>query len=175
MEQLLRRMVAEDASDLHLSAGALPVMRVHGEIRFLEERGVLSSDDVRRLVYGILDDDVRENFEADRDADTAYEIEGLSRFRINVFEDRKGVGAVIRKIPVEILSAAQLGLPQAVLDLCFLSKGLVLVTGPTGSGKSTTLAAMVDSHQPQPDRPHHHHRGPDRVRARESKVSGEPA
>ena len=104
----------------------------------------MASEDIRRLVYGILDEDVRQAFEAKRDADCAYEIPGLSRFRVNVFEDRKGVGAVIRQIPVEILRAEQLGLPPSVLELCFLTKGLVLVTGPTGSGKSTTLAAMVD-------------------------------
>jgi twitching motility protein PilT len=87
---------------------------------------------------------VRETFEELRDADCAYEIPGVSRFRVNVFEDRKGIGTVIRTIPVEILTVEQLGLPQACLDLCYLSKGLVLVTGPTGSGKSTTLAAMID-------------------------------
>ena len=144
MDELLRHMVAAGASDLHLSAGAVPVLRVHGEIKFLSERGALSSDDVRKLVYSILEDDVRNTFEQLRDADCAYEIPGVSRFRVNVFEDRKGLGTVIRTIPVDILTVEQLNLPQACLDLCFLTKGLVLVTGPTGSGKSTTLAAMVD-------------------------------
>lgn len=144
MDELLRLMVSEDASDLHLSADAYPVLRVHGEVRFLEARGAMTSEDVQRLVYGILEEDVRHAFEAKRDADCAYEIPGLSRFRVNVFEDRKGVGCIIRQIPVEILTAEQLGLPPSVLELCFLTKGLVLVTGPTGSGKSTTLAAMVD-------------------------------
>ena len=144
MDELLRLMVSSSASDLHLSAGSCPVLRVHGEVQFLKDRGVLDSDIVKNLVYSILDDDVRETFEEHRDADCAYEIPGLSRFRVNVFEDRKGIGTVIRTIPVEILTAEQLGLPPAVLELCFLTKGLVLVTGPTGSGKSTTLAAMVD-------------------------------
>ena len=137
-------MVAAGASDLHLSAGAVPVLRVHGEIKFLSERGALSSDDVEKLVYSILEDNVRNTFEKLRDADCAYEIPGVSRFRVNVFEDRKGLGTVIRTIPVDILTVEQLNLPKACLDLCFLTKGLVLVTGPTGSGKSTTLAAMVD-------------------------------
>ncbi len=144
IDELLRHMVEAGASDLHLSAGAVPVLRVHGEIKFLSERGVLSSDDVKKLVYSILDDDVRKTFEELRDADCAYEIPGVSRFRVNVFEDRQGLGTVIRTIPVEILTVEQLGLPQPCLDLCYLTKGLVLVTGPTGSGKSTTLAAMVD-------------------------------
>ncbi len=123
MDELLRLMVSEEASDLHLSADAYPVLRVHGEIRFLEERGAMASEDIRRLVYGILEEDVRQAFEAKRDADCAYEIPGLSRFRVNVFEDRKGVGAVIRQIPVEILSAEQLGLPPSVLDSVFLRRG----------------------------------------------------
>ena len=144
MDELLRLMVSSEASDLHLSAGSCPVLRVHGEVQFLKDRGVLESDTVKNLVYSILDDEVRETFEEHRDADCAYEIPGLSRFRVNVFEDRKGIGTVLRTIPVEILTAEQLGLPPAVLELCFLTKGLVLVTGPTGSGKSTTLAAMVD-------------------------------
>jgi len=144
IDELLRHMVEAGASDLHLSADAVPVLRVHGEIKFLSERGALSSDDVKKLVYSILDDDVRATFEERRDADCAYEIPGVSRFRVNVFEDRKGLGTVIRTIPVDILTVEQLNLPQVCLDLCYLTKGLVLVTGPTGSGKSTTLAAMVD-------------------------------
>ena len=144
IDELLRHMVEAGASDLHLSAGAVPVLRVHGEIKFLSERGVLSSDDVEKLVYSIMEDDIRNTFEELRDADCAYEIPGVSRFRVNVFEDRKGLGSVIRTIPVDILTVEQLNLPQVCLDLCYLTKGLVLVTGPTGSGKSTTLAAMVD-------------------------------
>jgi len=144
MDELLRYMVNAQASDMHLSAEACPVLRVHGEIQFLTDRGALVSNDVRDLVFSILSEETRATFEKCRDADCAYEIPGVSRFRVNVFEDRKGIGAVIRTIPVEILTAEQLGLPKAVLDLCFLTKGLVLVTGPTGSGKSTTLASMVD-------------------------------
>jgi twitching motility protein PilT len=144
MDSILRLMVESGASDLHLASGSYPVLRVHGEIKFLRDRGVLGSEDIRGLLYSILDEAARQAFEERGDADCAYEIPGLSRFRVNVFEDRNGVGSVIRTIPVSILTAQQLGLPQAVLDLCFLTKGLVLVTGPTGSGKSTTLAAMVD-------------------------------
>jgi twitching motility protein PilT len=144
LDEYLRIMIEEKASDIHLSADSVPVLRVHGEIQFLKDRGVMTSDEIRRLVYGILDEETRSAFEEKRDVDCAYEIPGLSRFRVNVFEDRKGVGTVIRTIPVDLLTAEQLGLSQAILDLCFLTKGLVLVTGPTGSGKSTTLAAMID-------------------------------
>jgi twitching motility protein PilT len=91
-----------------------------------------------------MSEESQQEFDERRDVDLAYEIEGVSRFRVNVFEDRKGVGSVIRQIPVDILTAEQLGLSEPILKLCYLSKGLVVVTGPTGSGKSTTLAAMVD-------------------------------
>jgi twitching motility protein PilT len=144
MDSLLRHMVESGASDLHLSSGSRPVLRLHGEIQFLRDRGVLASEDIQRLIFSILDEETRATFEEKRDADCAYEIPGLSRFRVNVFEDRHGLAGVFRTIPVSILTAEQLGLSQAILDLCFLTKGLVLVTGPTGSGKSTTLAAMVD-------------------------------
>jgi len=144
IDELLRTMIATRASDLHLSAGSPPVMRVDGEIQFLRDRPVLASSDVEALVRAIMNDKAASAFAELHDADFAYEIPGLARFRVNVFEDRNGVGAVLRQIPVEILSAEKLGLPKACLDLCNLSKGLVVVTGPTGSGKSTTLAAMID-------------------------------
>ena len=144
MDSLLRLMVESGASDLHLGSGSCPVLRVHGEIQFLRDRSVLASEDIQRLIFSILDEETRTTFEEKRDADYAYEIPGLSRFRVNVFEDRHGLGGVFRTIPVSIMTAEELGLAQAILDLCFLTKGLVLVTGPTGSGKSTTLAAMVD-------------------------------
>ncbi len=144
MDSLLRLLVDSGASDLHLNSGSVPILRVHGEIQFLRDRGILSSEEILGLINSILSDETRSTFEEKRDADCAYEIPGLSRFRVNVFEDRHGVGTVFRTIPVSIMTAEELKLTQAVLDLCFLSKGLVLVTGPTGSGKSTTLAAMVD-------------------------------
>lgn len=144
LDEILHLMVAEDASDLHLSAGVVPVLRIHGEMRFLTGRGSYSSERIEKLMRTIMREDDRTRFGEMRDVDLAYEIPGLSRFRVNVFEDRNGVGTVIRRIPVRIATAEELGLPQAVLDLCYLSKGLVVATGPTGSGKSTTLAAMVD-------------------------------
>lgn len=144
IDELLRAMLEQRASDLHLSAGNHPVIRVDGGMRFLTDRPVLSSDDIEKLVRPIMTDKANADFDKVRDADCAYELAGAARFRVNVFRDRKGIGTVLRQIPMEILSAEKLGLPKACLDLCNLSKGLVLVTGPTGSGKSTTLAAMID-------------------------------
>jgi len=144
LEQLLRIMISRSASDLHLSAESRPVLRVHGQMVFLDEFLPLSSGDIEGLVMPIASEKARPEFEASNDADFAHEIPGLARFRVNVFRDRKGVGAVFRQIPIEIVPAETLGLSKPILDLCFLSKGLVLVTGPTGSGKSTTLAAMID-------------------------------
>ena len=144
LEGLLRLMIGRSASDLHLSADSVPVLRVHGQMAFLNEYLPLSSSEIEALVMPIAADKGRREFEALNDADFAHEIEGLARFRVNVFRDRKGIGAVFRQIPIEIVPAETLGLSKAVLDLCFLTKGLVLVTGPTGSGKSTTLASMVD-------------------------------
>ncbi len=144
VDALLREMLAAKASDLHLSSGNHPVMRVHGEIHFATERPVLSSEDVNALVQEIMPDKAKRDFAELRDADFAHEIPGLARFRVNVFEDRSGVGSVMRQIPIEVLTVEQLALPKACVDLCWLSKGLVVVTGPTGSGKSTTLAAMID-------------------------------
>jgi twitching motility protein PilT len=144
IDELLEEMMSKSASDLHLTSGSSPVLRVHGEIHFLTERPVLTSPAIMALVTPILNDKAKKDFEEKHDADFAYEVPGLARFRVNVFVDRMGVGAVMRQIPIEIIPADKLGLPQAVLDLCFLTKGLVVVTGPTGSGKSTTLAGMVD-------------------------------
>jgi twitching motility protein PilT len=144
IDELLRFMIASKASDLHLSADCHPGLRVDGEMRFVTERPVLRSQEIEQLVREILSDKARRDFEEKRDADFAYEVSGLARFRCNLFVDRKGVGLVVRQIPVEIVTAEKLGLSKAVVDLCYLSKGLVVITGPTGSGKSTTLAAMVD-------------------------------
>ncbi len=144
IDALLREMLQKRASDLHLTTGAQPVLRVDGEIHFGVDRAPLSSSEILAMMYEIMTPRARADFEAQSDADFAYEIPNLARFRVNVFQDRQGTGAVLRQIPIEILSAEKLGLPKACLDMCWLTKGLVLVTGPTGSGKSTTLAAMID-------------------------------
>ncbi len=137
------KMISEGASDLHLSSGVTPFLRKDGAMVPLQEPP-FTHDDLHALLMEIIPDRNRVEFEQDFDTDFAYEIPGQARFRCNYFNDRNGCGAVFRQIPVDILTAEQLGLPQELLRLCNLTKGLVLVTGPTGSGKSTTLAALVD-------------------------------
>jgi twitching motility protein PilT len=143
LEALLEAMVALRASDLHLSADCPPHLRVDGDMRPAEAYGPVSHERLKELLWSIAPEKNREEWHARKDTDFAHET-ARARFRVNVFADRKGIGAVLRQIPTEILSAEKLNLPPAVLDLCWLTKGLVLVTGPTGSGKSTTLAALVD-------------------------------
>jgi twitching motility protein PilT len=146
IDPLLQVLVKHKGSDLHITASMHPRMRKDGDIQLLPgfEQQQLSGDAIRAMLMEIAPQVARDRFEQTNDADYAYEIPGLARFRVNTFKDRKGVSGVLRVIPSKILTAADLGLPQAVLDLCTLHKGLVVVTGPTGSGKSTTLAAMVD-------------------------------
>jgi twitching motility protein PilT len=145
LQRYLRVMMQMRASDLHLSTGADPIARVDGEIRVIDgAAGPLRNDDLLDMMQAIAPADVRKQYEDTNDADFAYEIEGIGRFRMNYFVDRRGPCMVARQIPIDVVSPEQLGIPPAVIDLCWLSKGLVLVTGPTGSGKSTTLASLVD-------------------------------
>jgi twitching motility protein PilT len=144
IDKLLRKLVHMGASDLHLSSSHRPAMRLNGDIRELTDAAVLSPERVKSLIYPIMPRHNLDQLEAIWDTDFAYEIEGVARFRVNVFMDRMGMGAVFRLIPVEVVTAEALRLSKEMLDLCNLSKGLVLVTGPTGSGKSTTLCALVD-------------------------------
>lgn len=145
IDRLFRLMVDAKASDMHLSSGMPPLVRKDGRIQPLEaDAGPLSHDQMVALLDPIMPQVNRDEFEQRSDTDFAYEIKGVARFRANVFMDRKGRGAVFRVIPSKILTAEELGLSPAILKLCKLTKGLILVTGPTGSGKSTTLCAMID-------------------------------
>ncbi|HTF88124.1 MAG TPA: type IV pilus twitching motility protein PilT [Planctomycetota bacterium] len=144
IDELFRKMAQVGASDLHLTSGQVPKFRLHGDIVDVQGCPALTMDHLRTVLYEITPPENRAQFDTEADTDFAYEIEGLARFRANIFLDRNGPGAVFRLIPSKILTSEDLHLPKAVLDLCYLSKGLVVVTGPTGSGKSTTLAAMVD-------------------------------
>jgi len=144
IDALLRTMVDLKASDLHLSSECPPMIRKDGEMAAVPGWPTLSAGDVKNLIWPITPERNKEQFEKCHDADYAYEIEGLARFRVNVFMDRKGVGSVFRVIPSKIITAEDLNLSKEILGLCKLPKGLVLVTGPTGSGKSTTLCAMID-------------------------------
>ena len=145
IDRLFHAMVGAGASDLHLCVGSTPAVRKDGHMQALEpDAAPLTAEEVVRLLDPIMPEKNRKEYAERHDTDFAYEIEGLARFRSNVFADRRGPGAVFRVIPSKILTAEQLGLSPHILNLCALNKGLVLVTGPTGSGKSTTLCAMID-------------------------------
>ena len=144
IDTFFKRMVEVEASDLHMTTGLTPYFRLHGDMVPITGAPPTTAEEMRELLFEIAPTRNQEQFDTENDTDFAYELEGQARFRVNMFRDMHGPGAVCRQIPNEILTAEQLGLPAAVQQLTKLSKGLVLVTGPTGSGKSTTLAAMID-------------------------------
>jgi len=141
--QLLAFSVKNKASDLHLSAGLPPMIRVHGDVRRINVEA-LEHKEVHDMVYDIMSDTQRKMYEETLECDFSFEIQGLARFRVNAFNQNRGAGAVFRTIPSKILTLEQLNAPKVFAELALKPRGLVLVTGPTGSGKSTTLAAMVN-------------------------------
>jgi twitching motility protein PilT len=144
LSELLHKLSDLAGSDLHITTGTPPLVRVHGEIRPLDGYRPLTSSETKQLAYSVLTDAQKHRFEENLELDFSFGVKGLSRFRANIFNQRGAVGAVFRAIPYEIKSFEELGLPPVVKDLCAKPRGLVLVTGPTGSGKSTTLAAVID-------------------------------
>ena len=144
IDRLLRLLVERQGSDLHLRCGEPPILRLHGEMERIEGETPLAVDSVEAMLQSIFPERNRVEFASTNDSDFAYEIEGLARYRANAFRDRNGPGAVFRLIPATVVSAEVLGITPEVQALCRLNKGLVLVTGPTGSGKSTTLCALID-------------------------------
>jgi twitching motility protein PilT len=144
IDELLKEMVQNGASDLHLTTGAPPYIRVHGSMIPLEHFKPLAPQETQGLLFEILTDKQKKKFIENWELDLAYALPGTGRFRCNVFMQRKGLGAVFRQIPERVKTVAELGLPKTVLDLINCDRGLILVTGPTGSGKSTTLAALID-------------------------------
>jgi len=144
VDDLLERMVARGASDLHIAVGSQPVVRVSGKLERLEEFLALTPDDSLRLLYRMMSTEQQKHLEIKRQLDLSYSIPGLARFRVNIYFQRESLGAAFRMIPSEIKSLEALGMPQQLHDLAKKPRGLVLVTGPTGSGKSTTLAAVID-------------------------------
>jgi twitching motility protein PilT len=143
VQDYFKLMVERNASDLHLTSSNRPMFRVAGDMVAASDE-VLTAEAVQTLIDEIIPQRNRQEWEQCHDTDFAYDMDSVARLRCNVFSDRRGIGAVFRLIPTKILTLQQLGLPEALKKLCFLTKGLVLVTGPTGSGKSTTLAAMID-------------------------------
>ena len=144
LSDLLRSLTELKGSDLHVTTGSPPQVRVHGHLRPLEGYRTLTSADTKQLAYSVLTDAQKHRFEENLELDFSFGVKGLSRFRANLFNQRGAVGAVFRAIPYEIKAFEDLGLPSVVRELCNKPRGLILVTGPTGSGKSTTLAAMID-------------------------------
>src|SRR2546422_9759588 len=144
MHDLLTLLVERGASDLHITTGTYPQLRVNGKLASLSQFEQLTPQDTQRLAYSVLNETQKQKFEEDNELDLSFGIQGLARFRCNVFRQRGAVGSAIRLIPYKIRSFDDLGLPPIVQQLADRPKGLILVTGPTGSGKSTTLAAMVD-------------------------------
>jgi len=143
IDAFFKLMHEQGASDLHMIAGSQPILRIRGDMERIKY-DVLDNDSLRSMVYEIAPEEKVKLFEETGDIDFAYEIPGLARYRANFFMQKNGVGAVFREIPSTILTAEQLGLPPVVKKLAMLNNGLVLVTGPTGSGKSTTLAAIIN-------------------------------
>ena len=137
-------MMSYKSSDLHLTAGAAPTIRVNGELQPLPEYPQLTGESVQRVMYAIMTQAQRERFEEDLELDFSYAVPGLARFRVNVYKQKENIGAAFRVIPMEIKPLQELGVPAVVANFASLPRGFVLVTGPTGSGKSTTLAALID-------------------------------
>lgn len=143
LRELLEKMITLKASDLHLTAGLPPQFRIDGLITSSDYES-LTPDDCTRLAYSVLNDEQKKRFESESELDLSFGISGLSRFRCNVYLQRGVTTTAIRQIPYEILNYRELGLPKVISDMSERSKGLILVTGPTGSGKSTTLASLID-------------------------------
>jgi twitching motility protein PilT len=144
IDQLLEQMSARNASDLHVTSGTPPAIRIRGKVHRLDEFAPLTSEQSRELLYQVLSTEQQKNFEIKRQLDFSYAVPGLARFRVNVFFQRGSVGAAFRLIAHEIKSLEELGMPGTLRELAEKPRGLVLVTGPTGSGKSTTLATLID-------------------------------
>jgi twitching motility protein PilT len=144
INELLMRLIDLDGSDLHLTAGSVPQVRVHGSLVPFDDVGMLKPAPLRAMIYDILTNRQKEELEEQRELDCSHPLPGQGRFRVNVFFQRGSIGAVIRAIPNQIISLTKLGMPEVIGEFAHLQRGLVLVTGPTGSGKSTTLASIID-------------------------------
>jgi twitching motility protein PilT len=144
IDELLEQTVSMGASDLHVTVGSSPAVRVRGHLERLDGFPPFDAEATQALLYRILSSEQQKNLEIDRQIDLAYNVPGVARFRVNIYFQRDALGAAFRQIPEEIKSLEELGLPDSLHELTTKPRGLVLVTGPTGSGKSTTLAALID-------------------------------
>jgi twitching motility protein PilT len=144
IDTLLEQMVAHNASDLHITVGSPPVLRLRGHLHRVDQLARLSADETRQLLYRILSTEQQKQLELNRQIDLSYSIPGVARFRVNIFSQRESLAGAFRLIPDKLKTLEELGVPRSLYRLCDRPRGLVLVTGPTGSGKSTTLAALID-------------------------------
>ena len=144
IRELLQKMTEQGASDLHIAVGTPPILRIHGMLEPLHEYQRLTPEDTQEIIYSVMSEEQIASFETERELDMSFGIEGLSRYRLNVYRDRGSVVAAFRSIPFDIRSCDELGLPRIVSEFAYKPQGLVLICGPTGSGKSTTLAAVLD-------------------------------
>ena len=144
IKELLTKVIEEGASDLHIVVGAPPMIRMHGTLEPMTGYPDLKPEDTQEIIYTVMNEDQVAEFESERECDLSFGIDGLSRFRLNVYRDRGSVVGAFRSIPFEVRTFEELGLPRVVADFAYRPIGLVLVCGPTGSGKSTTLAAIID-------------------------------
>jgi twitching motility protein PilT len=144
IDTLLEQMVAHNASDLHITVGSPPVLRLRGHLHRLDQHPRLTADETRQLLYRILSTEQQKQLELNRQIDLSYSIPGVARFRVNIYSQRESLAGAFRLIPTELKTLEDLGVPKSLYELCNRPRGLVLVTGPTGSGKSTTLAALID-------------------------------
>jgi twitching motility protein PilT len=173
INDLLKIAVTSGASDLHLKVGSYPMMRVNGSLVVVTEDKRLDRPDTESMAQAVFSADHLDKFRKSQEVDLAYSIAGLGRFRVNVFQQRGTVGIVLRVIPTRIKTVDELGLPPVLKRIASEERGLVLVTGTTGSGKSTTLAAMIDYINAR--HPHHDGRGSDRVSAPRPSFDRQPA
>jgi len=144
IRELLTKMIDDGASDLHIVVGAPPMVRIHGGLESMPGYNRLTPEETQEIMYSVMNEEQIAEFEAEKECDLSFGIDGLSRFRLNVYRDRGSVVGAFRAIPFEILTFEQLGLPRIVSEFAYKPLGLILVCGPTGSGKSTTLAAIID-------------------------------
>ncbi len=144
IKELLTKTIEDGASDLHIAVGAPPTIRLHGDLQPIEGFDPLTPEQSQELIYSVMNEEQVAEFESEKECDMSFGIEGLSRFRLNVYRDRGSVVAAFRAIPFEVMTFEDLGLPRVVSEFAYRPVGLVLVCGPTGSGKSTTLAAIID-------------------------------
>lgn len=144
LDNLLYKLIEKDGSDLHIRCGEPPFFRIHGKLQRAAEFPALSSTDIKELLYSIMSEERQKMFEQHLELDMAHTISGLARFRVNIFQQKGEMGAALRTIPIKIETIDELQLPQVFKQLALIQRGLILVTGPTGSGKSTTLAAIIE-------------------------------